>query len=337
LNKNLRDKTPKTFSNGWKVSKKMAKKAVVTGGAGFIGSHITEELIGRDYRVTILDNLSTGSLANIEPFLSNKNTEFIQGSITNLATLRNAFSGADYVFHQAAVPSVPRSIKNPKTTHNINATGTLNVLLAARDTGVKKVVYASSSSVYGDTPTLPKVEDMTPNPISPYAISKLTAEYYCQVFQKIYGLKTASLRYFNVFGPRQNPYSQYAAVIPLFITMSLEGKSPVIFGDGEQSRDFTFVKDVAEANILAAESEASGIYNIGNYRSVTIKDLAQLIIKMVGNQSVKPIYKEPRPGDILHSLADNSRAKSFGFRTRYSLEEGLAEVIKYLKKMKLSE
>ena len=310
----------------------MSKKAIVTGGAGFIGSHIAEELIVKDYQVTILDNLTTGSLTNIEPILRSKNVDFIQGSITNLATLRAAFSGADYVFHQAAIPSVPRSIKDPKTTHNVNATGTLNVLLAAKDNKVKKVVYASSSSVYGDTPSLPKVEDMTPNPISPYAISKLTAEYYCQVFQKVYGLETVSLRYFNVYGPRQDPSSQYAAVIPLFIKLSLEGKSPVIFGDGEQSRDFTFVKDVAEANILAAESEASGIYNIGNYQSVTINDLVQLIIKMIGNQAVKPIYKGTRPGDILHSLADNTRAKSFGFRTRYSLEEGLAEVIKYLKK-----
>jgi UDP-glucose 4-epimerase len=310
----------------------MSKKAIVTGGAGFIGSHIAEELIVKDYQVTILDNLTTGSLTNIEPILRSKNVDFIQGSITNLAALRAAFSGADYVFHQAAIPSVPRSIKDPKTTHNVNATGTLNVLLAARDNDVKKVVYASSSSVYGDTPTLPKVEDMTPNPISPYAISKLTAEYYCQVFQKVYGLETVSLRYFNVYGPRQDPSSQYAAVIPLFIKLSLEGKSPVIFGDGEQSRDFTFVKDVAEANILAAESGASGIYNIGNYQSVTINDLVQLIIKMIGNQAVKPIYKGTRPGDILHSLADNTRAKSFGFRTRYSLEEGLAEVIKYLKK-----
>ena len=310
----------------------MSKKAVVTGGAGFIGSHITEELLEKGYQVIILDNLTTGSLLNIEPMLRSKNVEFVQGSITNLAALRKAFSGADYVFHQAAVPSVPRSVKDPKTSHNVNATGTLNVLLAARDNGVKKVVYASSSSIYGDTPTLPKVEDMTPNPISPYAISKLTGEYYCQVYQKIYGLKTVSLRYFNVYGPRQNPNSQYAAVIPLFINLSLEGKSPVIFGDGEQSRDFTFVKDVAEANILAAESEASGIYNIGNYQSITINDLVTLIIKMIGNQSIKPIYKDVRTGDILHSLADNTKAKSFGFRTRYSLEDGLAEVIKYLKK-----
>ena len=308
------------------------KKAVVTGGAGFIGSHIVEELAERDYKVMILDNLSTGTLSNIESVLRNKNTEFIRGSITNLPLLQKVFSGTDYVFHQAAVPSVPRSVKNPKASHNTNATGTLNVLLAARENGIKKVVYASSSSVYGDTPTLPKFEDMTPNPLSPYAVSKLTAEYYCQVFHEIYGLKTASLRYFNVYGPRQDPNSPYAAVIPLFISKVLAGKSPVIFGDGEQSRDFTFVKDVVTANILAAESEAAGIVNIGNSQRVTINDLVRIIIKLAGNDTIKPIYKDVRPGDILHSLADNSRAKAFGFDPKYSLEEGLAEVIDYMKR-----
>ena len=310
----------------------MSKKAVVTGGAGFIGSHVVEELSRRDYQVVIFDNLNTGLSSNIEPFLRRKNVEFIQGSITNLAVLKKVFSGADYIFHQAAVPSVPRSIEDPKTSHNVNATGTLNVLIAARENRVKKIIYASSSSVYGDTPTLPKSEDMTPNPISPYAVSKLTGEYYCHVFQKVYGLKTVSLRYFNVYGPRQNPNSQYAAAIALFVKLVLEGKSPVIFGDGEQSRDFTFVKDVAEANIMAAESDASGIYNIGNYRSVTINDLVKIIIDKVGNKEVRPIYKDIRPGDILHSLADNTKAKSFGFQGRYSLEEGIAAVIDHLKK-----
>jgi UDP-glucose 4-epimerase len=206
------------------------------------------------------------------------------------------------------------------------------VLLAARDKGVKKVVYASSSSVYGDTPTLPKVEDITPNPLSPYAITKLAAEYYCRVFHEIYGLKTVCLRYFNVYGPRQDPDSPYAAVIPLFINLALAGKSPVIFGDGEQSRDFTFVKDVAEANIQAAESDATGIFNIGNSKRVTINHLAQLIIKLVGNETIKPIYKDTRPGDILHSLADITKARAFGYNPKYSLEEGLIEVIKDLKR-----
>ncbi len=308
-------------------------KAVVTGGAGFIGSHIAEELSKRGYQVTIIDNLSTGNLSNIESILRSRNAEFVQGSIVDLPVLRKLFSGTDYVFHQAAIPSVPRSIKNPKASHNINATGTLNVLLAARDKDVKKVVYASSSSVYGDTPTLPKVEDMTPNPLSPYAISKLTAEYYCRVFHEIYGLQTVSLRYFNVYGPRQDPDSPYAAVIPLFINLALAGKSPVIFGDGKQSRDFTFVKDVAEANILAAESEATGIFNIGNSQRVTINHLVRLIIKLVRNRSIKPIYKDMRVGDILHSLADITKAKAFGYNPKYSLEEGLKETINSFQEM----
>jgi UDP-glucose 4-epimerase len=308
------------------------KKIVVTGGAGFIGSHITEGLVKRGYKVAIIDNLSTGRLSNIEPFLKGGNVEFIRGSITNLSLLRKTFSGTEYVFHEAAIPSVPRSIKNPKASHDANVTGTLNVLIAARDRGVKKLVYASSSSVYGDTPTLPKVEDMTPNPLSPYAINKLASEYYCRVFYNIYGLKTVCLRYFNVYGPRQDPNSAYAAVIPLFFRNALEGKSPIIFGDGEQSRDFTFVKDVAEANIQAAESNVTGVFNLGNSQRITINQLAQIIIGLVGNKNVKPVYKDPRPGDILHSLADITRAKSFGYNPKYNLEAGLKEVFKYLER-----
>jgi UDP-glucose 4-epimerase len=304
------------------------KKAIVTGGAGFIGSHITEELVKRGYRVTVIDNLTTGRLANLDTVLSSKNAEFVRGSITNLSLLRKIFSGADFVFHQAAIPSVPRSIKNPRASNNANANGTLNVLLAARDTGVKKVVYASSSSVYGDTPTLPKTEDMTPNPLSPYAVAKLAGEYYCRVFNNIYGLGTVCLRYFNVYGPRQDPNSPYAAVIPLFFRNALDGKSPVIFGDGEQSRDFTFVKDVANANIQAAESNATGVFNLGNSQRITINQLVQLIINLAGNKNVKPTYRDPRPGDILHSLADISSArKAFGYNPKYSLEEGLKQVV----------
>jgi UDP-glucose 4-epimerase len=306
------------------------KKAIVTGGAGFIGSHITEELVKRGYLVTIIDNLSTGKLSNIESSLSCKGVEFVKGSIIDSRLLHKVFSGADYVFHEAAIPSVPRSIKNPRKSHMANVTGTLNVLLAARDTGVKKLVFASSSSVYGDTPTLPKVEDMTPNPLSPYAITKLASEHYCKVFQSIYGLKTACLRYFNVYGPRQDPNSPYAAVIPLFFRNAIEGKSPVIFGDGEQSRDFTFVKDVAVANIQAAETNATGVFNLGNSQRITVNHLVNLIIKLVGNKNVKPVYKEPRPGDILHSLADITRARSFGYNPKYNLESGLREVHKYM-------
>jgi UDP-glucose 4-epimerase len=307
-------------------------RVIVTGGAGFIGSHIVEELAKRDTRVIIIDNLSTGKMSNLESIRGRKNIEFIEGSIMDLTLLRRLFSGADYVLHQAAMPSVPRSIKNPRTSHDANATGTLNVLIAARDKGVKRVVYASSSSVYGDTPTLPKVEDMTPNPQSPYAVAKLTGEYYCRVFNKIYGLDTVCLRYFNVYGPRQDPDSPYAAVIPLFFRHALEGKPPVIFGDGEQSRDFTFVKDVAEANVQAAESNAIGVFNLGNGRRVTINRLAQLIIRLAGNKSVRPVYHDPRPGDVKHSLADIKKAETFGYHPKYSLEEGLKEVVKHLRK-----
>ena len=300
-------------------------KVIVTGGAGFIGSHLVEELIGRGHEVIILDNMSTGKTSNIEPFLGNAG--FVHGSITDLPLLRKLFSDVDYVFHQAAVPSVARSISNPKVSHNANTTGTLNVLLAARDNGVKKVVYASSAAVYGESEALSEVEDMTPNPQSPYAVTKLVGEYYCKVFQEIYGLNTVSLRYFNVYGPRQDPDSPYAAVIPIFLSNVLAGKPPVIFGDGEQSRDFIFIRDITEANILAAETRATGIINIGSSKRVTINDLARLIIKLAGNTTIKPVYKDPRPGDIVHSLADISRAESFGFRPRYSLEEGLKETL----------
>jgi UDP-glucose 4-epimerase len=306
-------------------------KVIVTGGAGFIGSHIIEGLLKRDYKVVIIDNLSTGRQSNIDQIIKNKNVKFVRGSIVSLPFLQKQFAGAEYVFHQAAIPSVPRSIKNPRASHAANITGTLNVLIAARDNDVKKVVFASSSSVYGNTATLPKVEDMNPNPQSPYAVTKLTGEYYCKVFQDIYGLNSVCLRYFNVYGPRQDPDSPYAAVIPLFVTNVLAGKAPVIFGDGEQSRDFTFVKDVAEANILAAESNATGVCNIGGAKRVTINYLVELVIKLVGNRAVKPIYKDFRAGDVMHSLADITRAKAFGYRPRYTLEEGLKEVVKYLR------
>ncbi|OGO31593.1 MAG: GDP-mannose 4,6-dehydratase [Chloroflexi bacterium RBG_16_56_11] len=308
------------------------KKVVVTGGAGFIGSHLAEDLYGRGYRVFIIDNLSTGKLSNIKSLLDSGAVELVKGSITNLALLRKLFAGAEYVFHQAALPSVPRSIKDPVSSHRVNATGTLNVLIAARDCGVKKVVYASSSSVYGDTPTLPKSEDMIPSPLSPYAVTKLAAEHYCRIFERVYGLKTVCLRYFNVYGPRQDPDSPYAAVIPLFFRLVMEGKSPVIYGDGEQSRDFTFVRDAARANILAAESEATGVFNLGSNRRVTISELARLIIGLAGDKSIAPEYRAPRPGDIKHSLADISRAMAFGYRPEYSLEKGLGEIYRSLNK-----
>ena len=305
---------------------KQDKRVLITGGAGFIGSHLVDELARRGYYVIILDDLSTGKMENIELLLKKENAEFIQGSITDLPLLQKLFQGVDYVFHQAALPSVLRSVEDPLSTNKVNITGTLNVLLAARDNNTKKVIYASSSSVYGNTPTLPKTEDMVPHPQSPYTVTKLAGEYYCQVFYQVYGLPTVCLRYFNVYGPRQNPNSQYAAVIPRFIQRVLGDKPPIIFGDGEQTRDFTFVKDAVEANILAAESDATGVFNIGKGESISINRLAELIIELVG-KGVKPVHREPRPGDIRHSLADISKAKAFGYDPNYNLEEGLRETI----------
>jgi UDP-glucose 4-epimerase len=302
------------------------KRAVVTGGAGFIGSHLTEELVRRGYRVGILDDLSTGKMENIEPLLKEGNIEFAYGSVTELPLLQKFFRGFAYVFHLAAIPSVPRSIENPLASHDVNITGTLNVLMAAKHNKVKKVIYASSSAVYGDTPTLPKREDMPPNPQSPYAITKLAGEYYCQVFHQIYGLSTVCLRYFNVYGPRQDPNSQYAAVIPRFIDRLLKGQPPIIFGDGEQTRDFTFVKDAVEATIRAAESDATGVCNVARGERISLNKLAELVVKLVGNR-VEPVHEEPLPGDIKHSLADISRARQLGYNPRYNLEEGLKETI----------
>lgn len=325
------------------------KKVLVTGGAGFIGSHLAYELVRRGYHVTILDDLSTGKRENIAALINPTNStnrllpqqarvktrvsptkqgnaDFVQGSVTNLPLLQETFREVDFVFHQAAIPSVPRSIKDPRSSHEANITGTLNVLLAARENNVKKVVYASSSSVYGDTPTLPKKEDMLPDPQSPYAVTKLAGEYYCQAFREIYGLPTVCLRYFNVYGPRQDPNSQYAAVVPMFINRVSRKKAPIIFGDGEQTRDFTFVKDVVEANILAVTSDAMGVFNIGKGGRTTVNRLAEIIIQSVGS-NVAPIHGEPRPGDVKHSLADISRAEAFGYNPKYSLKEGLKQTV----------
>ena len=303
-------------------------RVAITGGAGFIGSNIAEELSKeKDNEIIIVDDLSTGKMENLRKF--DQNINLVRGSITDLNLLKGVFKDTDYVFHQAAIPSVPRSIKDPIASNNANVNGTLNVLVAARDCNVKKVVYASSSSVYGDTPELPKRERMTPNPLSPYAVTKLLGEYYCNVFNDIYGLKTVSLRYFNVYGPRQDPYSDYAAVIPKFINRVSENKPPVIYGDGEQTRDFTFVKDVVRANILAAKSDAEGVYNIANGNRISINELANRIMALIGN-NLTPIHVDPREGDIKHSLADISEAKkNLGYEPQYSLEEGLRGTVEW--------
>jgi len=305
------------------------KKVIVTGGAGFIGSHLTELLLSRGYHVIIIDDFSTGKMANIEPLLKNIKVDFIQGSITDLPLLQNLFQDVDFVFHQAALSSVPRSVADPLSTNKVNITGTLNVLLAARDNNVKKVIYASSSSVYGDTPTLPKREDMISHPQSPYALTKLVSEYYCRIFHQIYGLPTICLRYFNVYGPRQDSDSQYAAVIPIFITRLSQNKPPIIYGDGEQTRDFTFVKDVIQANIIGAESDACGIFNIGRGENRTLNDLAKTITDLMG-KDLQSEYQPPRVGDVRDSLADISKARAIGYEPQYSLDKGLRETIKRL-------
>jgi UDP-glucose 4-epimerase len=306
-------------------------KYVVTGGAGFIGSHIVEELQKRDHDVVIFDNLFSGKTENISQFLSKNSVSFVKGSVTDLPHLRKTFEDADGIFHEGAIPSVPRSIADPIATNEANVSGTLNVLVAARDCGVRKVLFASSSSVYGNIPTLPKQEDMTPNPLSPYAVSKFTGEQYLRVFKDIYGLQTVALRYFNVFGPRQDPKSQYAAVIPNFITAILKKESPHVHGDGKQTRDFSYVKDVVQANIRAMESNAQGVFNVAYCKRINLLELADQIMEITGI-TVPLIHDPARPGDVRDSLADISLAqKSFGYAPQYTVKTGLMETIAWFK------
>lgn len=306
-------------------------KCVVTGGAGFIGSNLAEELSNQGNSVIVIDDLSTGRYENIEEF-KDKIT-FIEGSILDLDLLQKNFKNCDVVFHQAAIPSVTRSIINPKATSEVNIQGTLNVLLAARENRIRKVVYASSSSVYGDTEELPKKEIMNPKPKSPYALTKFVGEEYCKIFSRYYGLGAVCLRYFNVFGPRQNADSEYAAVIPKFIHLMSKGEKPTIFGDGTQTRDFTYVKDVVKANILAANSEIEDgtVINIACNKSISINELSNLINNVLGTR-VEAKYASPRQGDIKDSLADISRANTLiGYRPDYNLQSGIKETIKWFK------
>lgn len=296
---------------------------LVTGGAGFIGSNLVEELLNKGASVRVLDNFSTGKRENLAAFRND--IDIVEGDIRSYRLVRKATQNIEVVLHQAALPSVPRSINDPITSDEVNVAGTLNVLEAAREEGVWKVVYASSSSVYGDNPQLPKSEQMIPNPLSPYAVSKLAGENYCRVFSRIYGLKTIALRYFNVFGPRQDPNSQYSAVIPRFIQCILEGSRPTIYGDGEQSRDFTYVANVVEANLLAAISNCDGgqAMNCACGERTTLNELVGKI-GMLAGKDVEPIYHEPRPGDIKHSLADISLAESMlRYKPRMSFRKGV--------------
>jgi len=303
---------------------------LVTGGAGFIGSHIAENLLYSNHNVKIFDNFSTGKALNIE-HLKNK-SEFIQGDIRNLDAIQSAMNGVDYVFHQAAIPSVPRSIIDPATTHAVNATGTLNVLIAARDSDVKRVVYASSSSVYGNSPVLPKSEDMPTNPLSPYAVSKLTGEQYCRSFHEVYGLETISLRYFNIFGPRRDPESPYAGVIPAFINQMLNGNQPTIFGDGHQSRDFTFVSNAVQANLLACSSlkGIGEVFNVGCGTQYTLLDIVRKLNSLIGTQ-LNPNFYKTRQGDVRDSHADINRITSLGYDVTTHLDEGLSELLNWMK------
>jgi len=302
---------------------------VVTGGAGFIGSHIVEELLYRNETVRVIDNFSTGKRENLEPF--KKRTEIIEADISDSKNLADALKGADYVIHQAAIPSVPKSILDPIKSHQANVDGTLRLLVACRDAGVKRVVYASSSSLYGDSPTLPKHEGMIPKPLSPYGGQKLFAEMYCQVFTRAYGLETVSLRYFNVFGPRQDATSQYSGVLALFIPAVLEGRRPTIYGDGEQSRDFTYVKNVVQANLLACKAPgvAGQVFNVACGDRITVNSMLQQINKITG-KDIAPVYAGARAGDIKHSQADISRAKEeLGYEPKVSFEEGLRHTIEW--------
>jgi len=295
----------------------------VTGGAGFIGSNTVEELVRRGHSVVVLDDLSTGKEENLSSVAGK--IELLRGSIADLETVRAACRGVDYVLHLAARTSVPRSVKEPLETNRINVDGTLNVLVAARDARVRRVVFAASSSVYGETLILPKVETMTPSPISPYGVSKFVGEAYAHVFGRVYGLQNVSLRYFNVFGPRQDPDSPYSGVLSRFITALQNGAQPVVFGDGEQSRDFTYVENVVEANLLACEApKASGlVFNIGVGGRFTLNRTLQLLEKFAGKPA-QPRYDPPRDGDILHSQADISLArKLLDYNPRVGFEEGL--------------
>lgn len=308
----------------------MAETYLVTGGAGFIGSNIVQSLLEQGMSVRVLDNLSTGKIHNLKDVRAD--IDFIRADIRHMDSVQKAMSGIDYVIHQAALPSVPRSIEDPISAHESNITGTLNILTAARENQAKRVVYAGSSSAYGDTPTLPKQEDMNPSPLSPYALTKLAGEYYCRIFSEVYGLETITLRYFNVFGPRQDPESQYAAVIPKFIESLLKDKAPTIYGDGEQTRDFTYIENVVSANLLAARVEQTQgeVVNVATNTRISLNHLYSTLQKILG-KDILPIYSEPRPGDVKHSLADISRAqKLLNYETLVELEQGLQKTIDWM-------
>lgn len=306
----------------------MAKRTyLVTGGAGFIGSHIAERLVRDGHGVRVLDDFSSGKNTNLESFV--EGIEIVRGDIRDARLVNEASQGVEVVFHEAALGSVPRSVADPLSTHEVNITGTFNVLLAARDAGVKRVVYASSSSVYGETPVLPKHEEMTPQPLSPYALSKLVGEHYAQVFKQVYGFEVVPLRYFNIFGPRQDLESQYAAVIPRFITALLTGNSPVVYGDGLQSRDFTYVDNVVDANLLAAEADgaAGKAFNVACGGRYTLIELLDRLKELIGSK-IEATHEPSRAGDVRDSQASIEAAQQvLGYRVSVGFEEGLRKTV----------
>jgi nucleoside-diphosphate-sugar epimerase len=305
----------------------MSRSALVTGGAGFIGSHLADGLLAAGWRVSLLDDFSSGRETNVAHLLGH--VELLRGDLRDAGLLARVLPGVEVVFHQGAVPSVPRSVAEPERTNDVNVTGTLRVLEASRTAGVRRVVFAASSSVYGDTPVLPKVETMPPCPLSPYALQKYAGERYCQLFHRLYGLETVALRYFNVYGPRQDPNSEYAAVIPRFARACLAGEAPLVFGDGEQTRDFTFVGDAVAANLLAADAPraAGEVMNVAGGRRVSLNQLLREIRDLTHAQ-VEARYQPARPGDVRDSLADLSRARELlGFEPQVDLRTGLARTI----------
>jgi nucleoside-diphosphate-sugar epimerase len=308
------------------------QKFLVTGGAGFIGSNICRRLVAEGCFVRVVDNLLTGKRSNLATIIDK--IEFVEADMGVPEVARSVVKDIDVILHEGALPSVPRSVDDPAATHQHCVDATFTLLLAARDAGVKRFVYAASSAAYGDTPTLPKVETMAPNPLSPYAVGKLVGEYYCSVFSKVFGLETIALRYFNVFGPHQDPASQYAAAIPAFVTAILRGQSPTIYGDGEQSRDFTYVDNVVQANLLAARAkETHGeVVNIACGEAVTVNAIIDAINKLLG-KNVKPIYAPARAGDVKHSLADITAArKLIGFKPVTLFREGLEKSIDWYRR-----
>ena len=313
-------------------------KVLVTGGAGFIGSNLTEALLLRGHLVRVLDDFSTGKKENLVFDKAYPSLEIIEGDIRDLRTCQKAAEGMEYVFHQGALPSVQRSVEDPETSNAVNVGGTLNILLAAREKGAKRVMYAASSSVYGDTPTLPKHEGMPPNPLSPYALQKYIGEQYCRLFYQLYGLETISLRYFNIFGPKQDPNSLYSAVIPKFIDALLQGRPPIIFGDGEQSRDFTYIENVVEANLLAMSAEHlhGEAINIACGNRISLNQLLNVLKEILGSKQ-SSIYQDPRKGDVKHSLADIRRGKEIiNYEPKVGIETGLKKTTEFFRDHKRS-